>query len=137
MSESLEPPYPIYCLTMTLFGLSTLMDHHDCDDVTLEEVKEHARKGDLIEYLTGKGDGVFADDFFKLDMSAGFKEWYVKAIADQCRSMDGRERRKYAIDKRGICLLISYTAELIQQGKDIRLVTPEERGHRRNENALP
>jgi hypothetical protein len=34
--------------------------------------------------------------------------------------MDGRERRKYAIQNRGLCLLISYTDEIIQQARKYR-----------------
>jgi hypothetical protein len=117
----LKPPYPIYCLTMILFGLSVLMDEGDCDDVTLDEVKEHAKKGDLIAFLTEKGGGVFASGFLESPDWAEFVHWYENEIAAQCHSMHGRERRKYAIQNRGICLLISYTAELIQQAKDITL----------------
>jgi hypothetical protein len=117
----LKPPYPIYGVTMILFGLSVLMDSGKCDDVTLDDVKQHAEKGDLIAFLTEKGGGIFASGFLKLPDWADFVRWYVNEIADLCHSMHDRERRKYGIKNRGICLLISYTAEIIQQAKDLTL----------------
>jgi hypothetical protein len=45
----------------------------------------------------------------------------VEAISGNCRAMEGSERRKYGIENNGICLLISYTAEILQHGKDLKL----------------
>ena len=50
-----------------------------------------------------------------------FIDWYVARLKDNCEVMEGRERRKYGIESRGLCLLISYTAEIIQGGTGIRL----------------
>jgi hypothetical protein len=117
----MEPPYPISCVTMVLFGLSVLADSGDTDEITIAEVKKHAYDGDLIEFLTEKGGGVFASGFLEAPSWKKFRAWYGEQIRANCRSMEGRERRKYGIDDRGICLLISYTAEIIQQGKDLVL----------------
>lgn len=118
---AMKPPFTLACLSMVLFGLSVLADSGETDDITIEEVKKHAYEGDLIEFLTAKGGGVFASGFLEASSWKEFRAWYVEQIRDNCRSMEGRERRKYGIKNRGICLLISYTAEIIQQGKDITL----------------
>ena len=116
-----KPPYSMASMAMILFGLSILADSGKTDDVTIEEVKAHARSGDLIEFLAEKGGGMFASDFLKTPSQREFKAWYIAQIRDNCDAMDGRERRKYGIKNRGICLLISYTAEIIQQAKDLTL----------------
>lgn len=85
----------------------------------IDDVKKHSRAGDLIDFLKDRNGGSFAMGI--ADISPAFAQWYVKEIADNCRAMDGRERRKYAVENRGLCLLISYTAEIIQQSKDIKL----------------
>jgi len=117
----MKPPYSMTNMAMVLFGLSALLDSGNADDITLNDVKGHARNGDLIEYLTKKAGGVFASGFLEGPIPKEFRTWYVEQIRENCDAMDGRERRKYGIENRGICLLISYTAEIIQQEKDLML----------------
>ena len=116
-----KPPYSMAFMAMILFGLSVLADSGKTDDITIEDVKQHARDGDLIEFLAEKGGGSFASRFLDSPDQKEFKTWYVGQIGDNCDAMHGRERRKYGIKNRGICLLISYTAEIVQQGKDLTL----------------
>jgi hypothetical protein len=118
--EPWAPPFPISFLTMILFGLSIMLDHGE-NDITIEEVKHHAKSGDLLDFLKERAGGVFASGFLEMSGMEEFKKWYVANIHDNCVAMDGRERRKYGIKERGLCLLVSYTAEIIQQGKDITL----------------
>ncbi len=117
----MKPPYRMSAMAMMLFGLSVLADSGKTDGVTIDEVKRHAYAGDLIEFLTELGGGVFASGFLDAPSWKEFGAWYVEQIRDNCKAMDGSERHKYGIENRGICLLISYTAEIIQQGKDFTL----------------
>jgi len=121
--EPMKPPYPMSGIAMILFALSNLLDEGTADDISIEEVKSHARDGDLVEFLTEKSGGTFAMGILEMADYRNFRAWYVDQIVANCISMDGRERRKYGIENRGICLLISYTAELLQQAteKDIEL----------------
>jgi AcrR family transcriptional regulator len=115
------PPYSMACMAMVLFGLSSLLDSGSADDVTLDDVKAHAHAGDLIEFLTEKAGGVFASGVLEGPSWAPFRKWYVEQIRDHCRAMDGRERRKYGVTHRGVCLLVSYTAEILQQATNKEL----------------
>ena len=121
MANEMVPPYSMACMAMVLFGLSCLLDSGNADDITLEDVKAHARDGDLIQFLTEKAGGSFGDGFLDAPGWEGFSAWYVERIRENCHAMDGRERRKYGIENRGICLLISYTAEILQQATDKEL----------------
>lgn len=114
-----QPPFHISYLAMVLFGLSQMLDSGKHDEITLDEVKEHARSGDLIKFLEKRNGGSFAMGVHKSNND--FAAWYQRKILDNIDAMDSRERRKYAIKNRGLCLLISYTAEIIQQGDDITL----------------
>jgi hypothetical protein len=44
----------------------------------------------------------------------------VEEISGNCRATETSERRKYGIDNNGLCLLISYTAEILQAGKNLK-----------------
>lgn len=104
---------------MMLFGLSSMLDTGNHDGITFEDVKRHAREGDLLDFLKTRAGGRFAMNLHEAQPEFG--RWYVNQIANNCDAMEGRERRKYGIERRGLCLLISYTAEIIQQGENIRL----------------
>ena len=115
------PPFPISFVTLMLFSLSAMLDSGKHDDISLEDVKEHLRVGDLIPFLNKRAKQV--EDTFDNGFSAvapKFINWYVARLRDNCEAMEGSERRKYGIKSRGLCLLISYTAEIIQNGKDIQ-----------------
>ena len=117
-----DAPFPISFLTLMILNLSSLLDSGKHDDISLEDVKEHARAGDLIPFLNGRAkrvEGTFDNGFFEVEPR--FIDWYITQLRDICEAIDGRERRKYGIESRGLCLLISYTAEIIQRGEDIRL----------------
>ena len=117
-----DAPFPISFLTLMIFNLSSLLDSGKHDDISLEDVREHARAGDLIPFLNDRAKRVgdtFDNGFFEAEPR--FVAWYGAQLADICDVMETRERRKYRIESRGLCLLISYTAEIIQRGENIRM----------------
>lgn len=118
MAWEQKAPFHISSLAMIVFSLSAMLDTGEYRDITIDDVKRHAAAGDLLMFLRERNGGEFA---MGIGDDNDFGRWWVKEIADNCRSMDGRERRKYGIKNNGLCLLISYTAEIIQQGKNIRL----------------
>jgi hypothetical protein len=106
------PAFPISYLAMVLFGLSAMLDTGKHDNITIDEVKRHSLNGNLLKFLRERNGGSFAMGI--TDGNPEFGKWYEAQIADNCKAMDGRERRKYDIQNRGLCLLVSYTAEIIQ-----------------------
>jgi hypothetical protein len=115
------PPFPISYLTLMIFNLSSMLDSGKHDDISLEEVKQHIDVGDLITFLNKRAEqeaDTFDNGFSVVEPT--FINWYVARLKDNCEVMDGRERRKYGVESRGLCLLISYTAEIIQGGTGIR-----------------
>jgi len=112
-------PFHVSSLAMVLFGLSSMLDSGDCDDITLEDVKSRARNGTLLDYLKERGGDTMTTGL--LERNEEFAAWYAAQILENIETMDGEERRKYGIQNRYLCLLISYTAEIIQHGKGFSL----------------
>jgi len=52
-----DAPFPISFLTLMIFNLSSLLDSGKHDDISLEDVREHARAGDLIPFLNDRANG--------------------------------------------------------------------------------
>lgn len=115
-----KPPYSLVNLAQILFALSSIED--EGKSVPIKEVRDHASAGDLWDYIADCG----AKDYLGFQILSEpdweqFRSWYVDQISGNCHAMEGSERRKYGIENNGICLLISYTAEIIQGGKDLKL----------------
>lgn len=108
-------PFPVTLISNVMFGLAIMIDTGEHDGITLDEVKLHAFDGDLIEFLKAQAGGYFASNLF--DEFPVFSRWYAERIAEICTSMDRRERRKYGIEKRGLALLVAYTAEILQSDR--------------------
>ncbi len=100
-------------LTAFIFDLCTAIDRNMHGLISAEEVKDRIATGDLFPYLErriGKTPGIgtflkdpkLADDF-------------IAKLRDISEEYGGVARRKWGIENNGICLLIVWTAEIIQQ----------------------
>jgi hypothetical protein len=115
-----KPPYSVVNLANIFFALSSLAD--EGKSVSIKEVRDHAYAGDLWHYIADLGAKHYLGfQAYSAPHWEEFRIWYVEAISGNCRAMEGSERRKYGIEKNGICLLISYTAEIMQEGKNLKL----------------
>jgi hypothetical protein len=97
-----------------------MLDTGKHDDISTEDVKRHSKNGDLLEFLDKRNGAPLAIGILNriLNSKPEFGRWYISKIDDLCTTTVGRD---YEIKKNGLCLLISYTAEIIQRGDDIRL----------------
>jgi hypothetical protein len=115
-----RPPFSVINLAQIIFALSSLVD--EGKNVPIEDVRDHAYAGDLWHYIGDLGAKHYIGfQAYSSPPWEEFRAWYVKEISDNCRGMEGRERRKYGIENNGLCLLISYTAEILQAGKNLKL----------------
>lgn len=99
-------------LTLLILNLSALIDSGADEGTTIEEVEQHIEAGDLFPWL--------AQRFSRLDLSL-HRDRSDREINDGLSEIlggyAGQERRKWGIENNGICLLLSWTNELIQQRK--------------------
>jgi hypothetical protein len=97
-------------LTYIILELNAAVDTGKYDDIPMSEVSQHIESGDLVEWLKSEVPEV---DLSML--SGGLADEYQSALADIHGGNGGRERRKWGVEKRALCLLIAWTNELIQQ----------------------
>ena len=99
-------PHKYHLLLWEFIGA---LDTGKYDSLPIEEVQQHAAAGTVQAFLV---------DRFGSDLDLSFiepQEWTVisetwAGIADVVNS-----RRKFGVENRGICLLIAYTLESLQQ----------------------
>jgi hypothetical protein len=101
-------------LTFLILNLNSIVDSGEHEGVTIDEVERHISEGDLFPWLRKRfpsGDFSIYQDIPTRRNAAEITEG-LNAILG---AYGGREGRKWGVRNNGICLLIAWTNELIQQ----------------------
>ncbi len=99
-------------LTSVVLQLNAVIDSGDYDGISLEDVKDHIRQGDIVRWLQEHAP----DADLSLLSDDDVRE-YGEMLAAIDGGYAGSERKKWGVEKKGLCLLLAWTNELIQQRK--------------------
>ena len=102
-------------LTLTVLNLSAALDTGKFDSLTVEEACSMIQSGDLVEALRSRCGQDIDLSYFDAEPFISSRLSYIEALKSLL-DVGGAER-KWGIQNRGLCLLISWTNELIQQQK--------------------
>lgn len=104
-------------LTYLILELNSMLDSGKHDRIGLAEVKKHIDDGTILRFIRKRG-GKDIDLSILLDTTTygNFEEYYVGGLQAILDGYGGNERRKWGVEKKGLCLLIAWTNEIIQQG---------------------
>jgi hypothetical protein len=104
-------------LTLLILHLNALLDTGRYDDITLEEVEDHIREGSVLRFLRQRA-GKDIDLSLHLDTNTygNFERFYGTYLQNILEAYGGNEGRKWMVRNRGLCLLIAWTNEILQQG---------------------
>ena len=106
-------------LTLLITELNHLLDTGKYDDITIEEVHEHIDSGTILQFLRERaGDDIFL--LSALDCYTDFEDFYVKYLQRFYGAYPGHEYQKYGVKNNGLCLLIAWTNQIIQEGSGWR-----------------
>lgn len=101
-------------LTLLILQLNSLLDSGQYDSITLDEVKKRIRDGSVLDYIQERA-GRDVDLGLHLS-SAAFTTNYIAYLQAILDGYDGDEARRWGVKNRGLCLLIAWTNEILQQG---------------------
>jgi hypothetical protein len=99
-------------LTFLILQLNKQVDRDLHKGVSVHEVEQHIEEGDVMGWLGEKFKGGIDLSIYRERPSA---REITKGLQDLLGGYAGRERRKWGIEHNGICLLIAWVNELIQQ----------------------
>ena len=104
-------------LTLLILQLNKLLDTGKYDNLTIKEIHHYINNGTILEFLRERGQGDI-DLSIHLDKNAygDFQSFYVKQLQSIYDAYAGDEAKKWGVNKKGLCLLIAWTNEIIQQG---------------------
>lgn len=91
-------------------GLTALLDSGRLDHVTTADVREHARKRDVLEWLH-----ILAPEFdVAMFDPEGPYAWFGPYLNDYCEAVAGES--VVGGDRKGICLLLAWTTDILRRG---------------------
>jgi hypothetical protein len=101
-------------IVLVIKELSALLDTGMYDAISIQDVKKHIRTGDILRFISEMA-GTESDFSAVLQSRAGtdFERLYTESLQALDQAYAGDERRKWGIEKRGLCLLLSWTAQLL------------------------
>jgi hypothetical protein len=100
----------LHALTHIVREVNSALDTGKYDDLPLLEVSHQIDAGGVVSWLKHR-----VPDLDLSVLSAEDLNEYEEGLADIQDAYVGNERRKWGVEKRGLCLLIAWTNELIQR----------------------
>lgn len=111
------PRIKLTALTLLILELNHLIDSGKYNNISIEDAHKAIEQKRIIPYLkeTTNGDSDFS--LYGEDGTySGFVEYYHEQMYQIYGGYAGNERRKWGIENFGLCLLLAWTNEIIQQG---------------------
>ena len=104
-------------LIYLIFEYNHLLDTGNYQHISINDVHREIESGKILRYIRDIG-GQEIDLSLILDSKSEseFESKYVEHLQSIYGGNAGRERRKWGVVNNGICLLIAWTCEIIQQG---------------------
>jgi len=111
------PKIKLTALTLLILEINHLIDTGKYNHITIQDTHKAIEQKRVIPYLAETTRG---DSDFSLYTSEGpyssFVEYYHEQMYQIYEGYAGNERRKWGVENLGLCLLLAWTNEIIQQG---------------------
>ena len=108
-------------VTYLIFNAIPLIEGGHGEEVTVEEIEEHIEAGEIISFLQERfpfeEDGMDLSIFLEAESGKEKMEELTKHLQEVLPAYEGRERRKMAVTKNGLCFLVGLCSEIIQRGE--------------------
>lgn len=109
----------VSALTLMILHLNALVDSGKYNDISIDDVHCAIEGKRVIEFLKERA-GRDIDLSVHLSNTWGdFEGFYESRLNDIYGGSSGNERRKWGVENLGLCLLVAWTNEIIQQGEDL------------------
>ena len=113
------PKVKLTALTLFVLEINQLIDTGKFNDISIDEVYDAIESKSIFPFLRERTKGTGLADFSLYSDDgpySSFVVYYHDAMESLYQGYAGQHRRKWGVEKLGLCLLLAWTNELIQQG---------------------
>ena len=108
-------------LTSLILHINHVIDTKKYDDISVDEVYGWIKAKIILPSLASRvGDDIDLSLFLNTDHYSDFVTYYHEELSRYYDAYGGDHRRKWGVENLGLCLLVAWTNEMIQQGTDWR-----------------
>lgn len=100
-------------LTTMILELNSLIDSGEHDDITVEQAVRAVAEGSVLRLVRERAGREF---LYPCAANPAFEGFYSANLLDILEAYGGSGRRKWGVEKKGLCLLLAWTTEILQRG---------------------
>lgn len=98
--------------TFLVIKMNQLLDNEELrDKLSFDQVRDEVAAGNIIQFLRD----IFGDDIDLSLFNEKNESEFNKAMTEISLNLLDRESRKFGVQNNGLCLLVAYCVELIQE----------------------
>ncbi len=111
------PKARLTALTLLILELNHLIDTGKYNDITIDEVYPHIENKNILPFLAQRTKGISDFSLYSKDGPySDFADFYHQQMQNLYSGYAGDHSRKWGVENLGLCLLLAWTNELVQQG---------------------
>ena len=110
----------ITALTLLISEINHLIDTGKYDDISISDIHKAIEGKRVLRFLKDRvGADIDISLYLKTNTYGNFEAYYEQKLNYIYGGYAGQERRKWKIEHRGLCLLLAWTNEIVQQGEGL------------------
>ncbi len=111
----------VTALTGLLLQVNKLVDSGEYENISISDVHDAIDSQRLLRFIKEKcGRDIDFSIYFESFVYGDFEEYYEEKMNQIYNAYAGDERRKWGVERLGLCLVLAWTIEIIQQGEGLR-----------------
>lgn len=110
----------VSALTLLVLHVNSLIDSGKYSDITIEEIHDAIERKRVLRFLKERaGSDIDLSIHLDSNVYGDFESYYEFQLENIYGGYAGQERRKWGITNTGLCLVLAWTNEIIQQGEGL------------------
>lgn len=112
----------VSALTLLILHLNSLIDSGRYDFITIDDVHQAIERKRLLRFIKERaGSDIDLSCHLDTTIWGDFEQFYEERMNCIYGGYAGDERRKWGVSNLGLCLVLAWTNEIIQQGDGLVL----------------
>ena len=110
----------VQALTLIILNVNALIDSGKYADISIDDIHTAIEGKRVLRFLKERaGSDIDLSIHLESDAYGDFETYFEDMFENIYGGYAGQERRKWGVENSGLCLVVAWTNEIIQQGQDL------------------
>ena len=107
----------VSALTLLISNVNCLLDSGKYAEISIDDVHQAIEGEGILRFLKSRcGDDIDLSLYLKSNTYGDFEALYEAAMQAIYNAYAGDERKKWGVEKSGLCLILAWTNQMVQNG---------------------